>query len=273
MTNIKDLLRKIHLNKYESIAYDTILRNGVVEASVISKKGGIPFGKIYESLGSLSAMGLIDVQETRPKKYKIKNPKTAFQKILNKRTQKLKEETDFLKQNLIQIEDEIGKVGVLENKEKTFWSTAIGGDIEKMIGSIFDDAKRELCIIPYIINKSGQTKNAILNIPKLAREIEKCAERGVKIKAIFPAEFARKHMAILKKMKIIKIITKNIEIKTMVKMPAEPFIIIDRDKTILRVNDPIDEEKILAMIKITDVKLSENLRIGFDKMWGNALKT
>jgi len=52
---IKELLRDIKLNKYESTAYEIILKKGVVEASIISKEGDIPFGKIYESLGSLSA--------------------------------------------------------------------------------------------------------------------------------------------------------------------------------------------------------------------------
>ena len=58
---IKELLRNLKLNKYESAAYEVILKKGVTEASIISKEGKIPFGKIYESLGSLSAKGLISV--------------------------------------------------------------------------------------------------------------------------------------------------------------------------------------------------------------------
>ena len=68
---IKKLLRDLKLNKYESSAYSIILKKGIIDASTISKEGDIPFGKIYESLGSLTNKGLIETQNTRPKKYRI----------------------------------------------------------------------------------------------------------------------------------------------------------------------------------------------------------
>jgi len=264
---IRELLRDLKLNKYESIAYEIILKRDVVEASIISKEGDIPFGKIYESLGSLSAKGLIEVQNTRPKKYKIRNPKTTFRDILNKKQLESEEELKNLKDTLLQIENEISKISVQEHKEKTFWITAIGKEIDEMMGSIFSEAKNEIFMIPYIINKSDQTKSALLNIPKFIKEIYKTVGKGVKIKVIFPENFAQVQIKTLKRMKFFDKIIKNVEIRILKELSPEPFTLIDTDKVILRVNDPINKNKILAMIKIIDKELSKNLKEKFNEMW------
>jgi len=264
---IRELLRDLKLNKYESIAYEVILKRGVVEASIISKKGDIPFGKIYESLGSLSAKGLIEVQNTRPKKYKIRNPKTTFRDILNKKQLESEEELKNLKDTLLQIENEISKISVQEHKEKTFWITAIGKEIDEMMGSIFSEAKNEIFMIPYIINKSDQKKSALLNIPRFVKEINKTVGRGVKIKVILPEKFAQVQIKILKKMRFFDKIIKNVEIRILGELSPEPFTVIDSDKVVLRVNDPINKNKILAMIKIIDNELSKSLKEKFNEMW------
>ena len=264
---IRELLRDLKLNKYESIAYEIILKRGVVEASIISKEGDIPFGKIYESLGSLSTKGLIEVQNTRPKKYKIRNPKTTFRDILNKKQLESEEELKNLKDTLLQIENEISKISVQEHKEKTFWITAIGKEIDEMMGSIFSEAKNEIFMIPYIINKSDQTKSALLNIPRFVKEINKTVGRGVKIKVILPEKFAQVQIKILKKMRFFDKIIKNVEIRILEELFPEPFTVIDTDKIVLRVNDPINKNKILAMIKIIDNELSKSLKEKFNEMW------
>jgi len=264
---IKELLRDLKLNKYEAIAYEIILKRGVAEASIISKEGGVPFGKIYESLGNLFAKGLIEVQNTRPKKYKIKNPKKTFRNLLNKKQLESEEELKNLKDTLLQIENEISKISVQEHKEKTFWITAIGKEIDEMMGSIFSEAKNEIFMIPYIINKSDQTKSALLNIPRFVKEINKTVGRGVMIKVILPEKFAQVQIKILKKMGFFDKIIKNVEIGILGELSPEPFTVIDADKVILRVNDPINKNKVLAMIKITDKELSENLREKFNEMW------
>jgi len=267
---IKELLRNLKLNKYESAAYEVILKKGVTEASIISKEGKIPFGKIYESLGSLSAKGLIEIQNARPKKYKIRNPRIAFREILSKKEVESEVELKNLKDTLIQAEEEISKISNQDYNEKTFWITAIGKEIEEMIGNVFRDAKKEIYMIPYIINKSGQTKSALLNIPTFVKEIDKTVKRGVRIKVIFPEVFARTQIRILKKMNFFNKIMKNVEVRILKELSPEPFTLIDEDKIILRVNDPIDKNKILAMNKIMDKSLSKTLKEKFNEMWEKA---
>ncbi len=263
-------LRNLKLNKYESIAYSIILKKGITDASTISKEGGIPFGKIYESLGSLTINGFIETQDTRPKKYKIRNPKKAFENFLNKKKEKLENEFQNLKNTILQIEEEISKINVQEPLEKIFWVTAIDDEIEKLIRNSFTEAQKEICMLPYVINKKNHLKSTLFNLPHLANEIKKSSSRGVKIRAILSEDFAQSQIKNFLKLGILKKITKHVKIRTQKELLPEPFIIIDSKKVILRVNDPRDQEKILAMIKITDQVLAKKLKEKFEEMWKSA---
>ena len=59
--NDENLLREIGLNKYESSAYLTLLKEGISEANTISQKSNIPMGKVYEVLESLKNTGLVEI--------------------------------------------------------------------------------------------------------------------------------------------------------------------------------------------------------------------
>ena len=74
----RKLLRELGLTKYETDAYLNILERGIAEASTINEEAKIPFGKIYETLNTLASKGLIEIQNTRPKKYKAKKPVLSF---------------------------------------------------------------------------------------------------------------------------------------------------------------------------------------------------
>lgn len=267
---LKELLRNLNLNKYESLAYSIILKKGIIDASTISKEGNIPFGKIYESLGSLNNKGLIEIQDTRPKKYRIKNPQKAFKNFLKEKSEKSERELQNLKKTMIQIEEEISKINIQESKEKTFWITAIGDEIEKLIKCGFIEAEKEICILPYAIDKKDHIKSALLSLPHLIKDIRKSSSRGVKIKAIFYKKFAQSQIKNFKNLGIFRDVTKHIEIRIRSELLSEPFTIIDMKKVILRVNDPIDQEKILAMIKISDSALAKKLKEKFNEMWESA---
>ncbi len=267
---IQKLLRNLKLNKYEAAAYSVILKKGIAEASIVSKEGNIPFGKIYESLQVLSGKGLIEVQETRPKKYKARKPQIAFKKFLEEEEIKSKIEIERTKNTIIQLEEEIDKIAIQKPQEKTFWTTAIGEEIEEIIKNSFLEAEKEICMLPYTANKKDQQKHAILNIPFFIKEIIKAKSRGVRIRALLPEEFARLQIKIFEKMGVLKKITKHVEIRIQKGPAITPFTIIDLEKVILRVDDPTNQNKILAMIKISDSTLAKRLKEKFDKMWDSA---
>jgi len=65
----RQMLREIGLNAYEIDAYVALLKSGQMTAMEISKKGNVPYSKIYDVLNSLKSKGWIKSVETRPAEY------------------------------------------------------------------------------------------------------------------------------------------------------------------------------------------------------------
>jgi len=79
---VKGLLKELGLSTYETEAYLKIIELGIAEAGTICKETKIPFGRVYQELNSLAAKGLIEVQNTRPKRYTARKTRLAFKTLL-----------------------------------------------------------------------------------------------------------------------------------------------------------------------------------------------
>ena len=76
--NILKPLYDIGLSKYESKVYLTLISEGVSTAKNISDITGIPYGKVYEIINSLSYKGFSMILPSKPMKYKAISPMQAI---------------------------------------------------------------------------------------------------------------------------------------------------------------------------------------------------
>ncbi|QQG39903.1 MAG: TrmB family transcriptional regulator [Candidatus Aenigmatarchaeota archaeon] len=83
-------LKALGLNKFESNAYETLLRVGKGTAAQVSAASGVPYGRIYDVLESLVLKGLVKVTPEKPKTYTPESP-TAIQDLIEKRVTELLE--------------------------------------------------------------------------------------------------------------------------------------------------------------------------------------
>ena len=71
--NLKEFLNDANLSTYEINAYIVLIKASKVNplsARQISSQSGVPSGRIYEVLDELNTKGLIEIIESRPKKFK-----------------------------------------------------------------------------------------------------------------------------------------------------------------------------------------------------------
>lgn len=94
---MNDLLRKLGLNKYEALAYESLLQRGSQSAFSLSGVSGVPFGRIYDSLKILSILGLVEVVPGKPKKFKAANPVVSIQNLISEKEAEL----ESIKKDLI----------------------------------------------------------------------------------------------------------------------------------------------------------------------------
>ena len=81
MASVKNLLKPlsdIGLSKYESKVYLTLIGEGISTAKSISDITGIPYGKVYEIINSLSHKGFTMVLPSKPMKYRAISPHQAM---------------------------------------------------------------------------------------------------------------------------------------------------------------------------------------------------
>lgn len=78
------------LNKYESAAYDAIVKLGRERAARIARVSGVPYGRIYDVLDSLISKNLVRIVPGKPRIYSIANPQ-IIEKMLKEKEKKFKE--------------------------------------------------------------------------------------------------------------------------------------------------------------------------------------
>ena len=68
-------LRELGLTEYEMNSYLTLIDGDRMTASDVSSKSGVPYSRIYDTLGSLSKRGFIIIYKGRPTLYQAKAPR------------------------------------------------------------------------------------------------------------------------------------------------------------------------------------------------------
>ena len=266
----KRLLRELGLDTYETEAYLKIIELGIAEAGTICKETKVPFGRVYQELNSLVAKGLIEVQNTRPKRYTARKPRLAFKTLVQQKRENVEEQLQKMIETASQLEEIISKKIPTAPKERTFWTTAVGvEEAVEMIRSNFEEAEKEICIILQHAypNEECNYKDSEAAVPN---EVIKAAERGVKIKALLNEEFIIPKMEYMKERGIKEKIMDKVEIRVMKRAVPSYFEVIDGEKVVLKVNNPKNPGQILAMTKIWNVKLAKEIRDKFEEMWSEA---
>ncbi len=85
----RKVLRELGLTAYESAAYLSLVKGGVLKASEVSERAGVPFSKVYEVLNSLEQKGWMDIERGRPARYFAKPPIEAFEAAKRKLEEKM----------------------------------------------------------------------------------------------------------------------------------------------------------------------------------------
>lgn len=114
----RGLLEALGLTKYETNAYLSLLNLGVSDARDLSRASGVPTSKIYETMVRLEALGLVEVQASRPRKFMAREVGEALDELKNQK----RREFEGLLKSLPQLESRLKVRARTSPRESTFWS-------------------------------------------------------------------------------------------------------------------------------------------------------
>jgi sugar-specific transcriptional regulator TrmB len=263
------LLRSTGLTKYESSAYSTLIRNGLLTAKELSKIGNIPMGKIYEVLSMLEEKGFIEVQKGRPILYRPVKPTIAFKKYFEIKKRESEMEMERLKETIAAVNSYFPKINNPLKKERIFVSTVMGRD---EITTGYTDAFREAEDTIYVLNsvrmKEIQRWAYHETVAPLIDVIFQEAKRGIRLHCIDPGtglkEIFEDRIQSLKDDALKGLLNERIKIK--IKESKYDFCLVDDILSIIDVGDPI-QDSMIAIMKIYDSKFNGRLKKHFMTIW------
>lgn len=258
-----DMLRSLGLSTYEAEAYLTLLSLGTAEAHIISSRADIPTGRIYDVLNSLKEMNLVDVQDSRPRRYKAVDPRVAVKRILSRKKRELDEKYEQLSRAALSLEKTLVKKEEQQKEKSPFWSVAVGHrEVHEAFEKRIAEAEKE--ILMYLELERYDPYDE-----PMFGEMVRALERGVVIKILLGAGDIANLQGLGFSSTISRLITflgGNLHVRVVEKVHT-PYDIIDGEKVILTVKNPIDPGEYFAVISVWDRELGEGLREKFQEVW------
>ncbi len=136
-------LLELGLNKYESNVYLTLIAEGISTAKNIADITGIPYGKVYEIINSLSGKGFSIVLPTKPMKYQAISPKEAMSHAKNKMQNKL---AKLEKHVLKELEPMYTQSKKFNEPKSIFWVVNGRSNVIKKVDELIKRAKHTINI-------------------------------------------------------------------------------------------------------------------------------
>ncbi|NVM02716.1 MAG: hypothetical protein HWN67_10290 [Candidatus Helarchaeota archaeon] len=244
-------------------AYNAILYLGICEAKDICYKTHIPTSKIYNILEKLEKTGLIEIQQSRPKKYRVLNPTLTYDKLYALKSNEFKE----FKENLLQFKSYLEKKTPKDNS--VFWNVALDErDIFKKHVSRFYFVEKlaYMRINATILKLLTDTRNTARTI------YDTFKTKGITYKLIIGYQTAEKNNVLewinsrpeKPNPQNIRMLEEKSEVNDQI------FGIFDRDKIILFYKDPVNPQKFLTSLFMTNKPLYNDLYTLFTKLWDEA---
>ncbi|NLO30123.1 MAG: TrmB family transcriptional regulator [Methanosarcina mazei] len=256
----EQLLQEVGLNAYEAAAYLSLLKLGVSEASDIYRDSEVPYGKIYSVLESLVGKGFVEVQASRPKKFRAVDPELALDTFFERKKAEVEREMALLKNSVEEAKEALKAVPTQKRKDEFFWTTAITeSEIKKFAVSIYSEVKKSVCVLPPVFG--------ISIVFYLLPEIIKAIDRGVQIKLMISPRFmALASMLSHQEGEILEKLKKGLDIR-LVQNSNSCFGIVDDSIVVLFQPHPTDRDRVLSVVKVRDSGLAKNLKEEFDLLW------
>ena len=286
ISNLREFLINANLSTYQINAFILLLKSSKydgITAKEISSESNVPSGRIYEVLDELSDKGMIEIIESRPKKFKSITLNKALENLIHHRSIESKRKEAFLIQQAKLIEANLYDSETYIKKEplKIFWSTAFEfQSIVSLYKKFCYDTKNELLVNSFI------NENTIKILPygkDLFEPYKHALDRGVRLKYLWSFEHDRRPLSNEQKSHDAELFSKikqsleelyhlsverpNFEMRYIYKKTPTYYDISDKERIIFKLQNPLKPYQIFASMYVMDPDLAEKLRQKYLNVW------
>lgn len=283
LEEVRDFLKNASLSNYEIDSYIALLTSGSLTARDLSEKSGVPVGRIYNVLEELSDRHMIEIQDSRPKKYRALSFNLGFQNLIRYTESQEKKRLTSLVDQAKLLENRVYNSEFLVKREETqlFWSTAFGW---RSMLSLYEqkcsELQEELLITGFV---NDRTVRVLRYARDLFNSFKSAYNRGVRIRYLWSFQFDDRPLTdeqIEHNFEIRKVMKqkfnelfgvsdemKGFQMRYLHKRIPTIYDIFDKERVIIKLLNPLRPYQIFGCINVFDIKLATELRRQYLEMW------
>jgi sugar-specific transcriptional regulator TrmB len=260
-----DELKGFGLSTYEASAYSLLLRLGSADASTIAHKGEIPFGRVYDVLNGLVERGLLTMQDGRPKQYRAVQPRVALSILLAQRKRDLDDRYAELTRLASDLEKRLSPK--VKKDPSSFYSASVGEEesraflVEKLAeASVSMDVNLEIARYQAQDEELFDALVAAVDRGVRTRILLREGDIANILEAPVNDRIARSMLPHLGKNLLVRVMDGEMV----------PFAVVDGEKALIGVKNPVDPKAYFATVYIWDPKFASELAERFETLWKGA---
>jgi sugar-specific transcriptional regulator TrmB len=263
-----ELLTEISLSRDERSALVALMSLGISDAATLCREGEIASSKIYRAMEKLAALGLVQIQPTRPKQYAALPADAVVDRMVDlarERAERFAQGTRELRRTLAALPERL-------RGRQTFVDLALGMEshVRRHLVHLATASRR---IFSYMERGDLAAIDQVVTsgFPILRRIARNAGERKLEHRVVFGfsyqsapilVEFLRRHRTEIRHL-------------TGVRYSGElghPFHVIDEETVVLPLDHPFVPEGRFASLLVRDRDLAGSLSEGFEKLWRKAMR-
>lgn len=258
-------LKGFGLSTYESGAYASLLRLGQADANLVAHKASIPVGRVYDVLNGLVERGLLTMNDGRPKTYKAVPPRVAMSLLLAQRKRELDERYAELTRVASELEKRLSPK--VKKDPSSFYSASVGQEEAR-------------AFLRERLAEATATMDVVLEVQpyspadqELFDALQAAVDRGVRTRILvresdIPNILDSPLNEVLART-MLPHLGKNLHVRVM-EGELVPFAVVDGEKSLIGVKNPVDPREYFATVFIWDPKFAGELGTRFEELWKGA---
>ncbi len=257
-------LQSLGLTNNESKAYLTLLSLGICDARQLCEQSGVPSSKIYTIIEKFELLGLVEVQQSKPAKFKALEPSLGVNRLVKNKEREILS----IKDTLPLLETELDNIFSKQ-------SDKVSGDEEPFFNLQFGMKNHIQKHLPYLADSRVETLSYFETTCLLGAKVYGHSVKRDIINNIQYNNISSKVIFGTGNKKLVEGFLKglpdsaNIELKITKQIHA-PFHVIDKKSVIVVVDNPLFKEGRIASIHAIGRSLAKELHEGYRSLWDSA---
>lgn len=261
---MKELLEALGLNAYEAKALEHLLRHGERTGPDMARETGIPFGRIYDTLHTLSERGLVTSRGGRPRLFSATTAASVPGRLLAASKRKLQEAERSVSQQAAVLEAELSRLTPHKTPGSTLYGVRLG-----------EDAAREFLVEATHEARAGV--DAYLAFEHIQDDdlalfdaFRQAVGRGVKTRILLRASDIDYLLGTPYVNQVLDAMVphlgENLQVR-LSKVDILPFSVLDGQRVVLGVRNPLDPRTYFAVVHLDDRAFAKDLLGKFETLW------